>query len=166
MLRAFGVYLERAETFRKPLQTCCSSRCVSEWIRGCISFCFVLAHVVFVKGLALLSGLSSCFSTSAEGIFRARIPNSARLGLAVRGLCCISSLNPSLNLPCSRLPQLGMCRGSTEAWLVALILYAESLSVSLLLFHFPFLHLCAPLDQQGLGVWGRTKIPLSALGQY
>lgn len=46
MLRAFGVYLERAETFRKPLQTCCSSRCVSEWIRGCISSCFVLARGV------------------------------------------------------------------------------------------------------------------------
>lgn len=151
MLRAFGVYLERAETFRKPLQTCCSSRCVSEWIRDCISSCFVLAHGV-CEGPALPSGLSSCFSTSAEGICRARIPNSARLGPAMRGLCCISSLNPSLSSPCCRLPQVGMCRGSTEAWLVALILYAESLSVSLLLFHFPFLPLCAPLDEQGLGV--------------
>lgn len=66
MLRAFGVYLERAETLRKPLWACCSSRCVSEWIRCCISFCFAVAHVVFVKGLALPSGLSSCSSTSAK----------------------------------------------------------------------------------------------------
>lgn len=94
-----------------------------------------------MQGLALPSGLSSCFSTSAEGICRAPTPNSTRSGPAMRGLCCISNSNPSLNSPCSSLPELGMCRGSTESWLVALILYAESLSVSLLLFHFPFLPL-------------------------
>lgn len=94
-----------------------------------------------MQGLALPSGLSSCFSTSAEGICRAPTPKSTRLGPAVRGLRCISNSNPSLNSPCSSLPQLGMCRGSTEAWLVALILSAESLSVSPLLFHFPFLPL-------------------------
>lgn len=102
-------------------------------------FCFSSRGVC--AGLALPPGLSSCFSTSAEGICRALSPSSAGLGPAMRGLCCISNSDPSLSSPCSRLPQLGMCRGSTGACLVALILSAESLSVSLLLFHFPFLPL-------------------------
>lgn len=53
--------------------------------------------------------------------------------------------------PFSSLPQLGMCRGSPGAWLVALILRAESPSLSLLLFHFPFL----PLRAWGSGAGQR-----------
>lgn len=136
MLRAFGVYLERAETFRKPLKTSCSTRCLSERIRWCINFYFVLANTAVCEGheSAFWAAVQviSCFSTSAVGICRAAIPNSAHLCSSVDLVnrfdscyernCGISYLNCSLHLSYSRLLQLGICRGSTEAWLVALIL--------------------------------------------
>ena len=83
MLGAFGVYLERAETFRKPFKTSCSTRCLSEWIRWCVNFYFVLANMVVREGREsafwAVVQVISCFSTSAGGICRAAIPNSARL---------------------------------------------------------------------------------------
>lgn len=83
MLRAFGVYLERAETFRKALKTFCSTRCLSEWIRWCTNFYFVLANMVLCEGRDFafwaVVQVISCFSTSVGGICGAAIPNSAHL---------------------------------------------------------------------------------------
>lgn len=67
MLRAFGVCLERAETLGSHFRLVALGVCQSGL--GAASD-FVSAHEVFVKGLALPSGLSSCFSTSAGGICR------------------------------------------------------------------------------------------------